>query len=63
MAVVICSPCREAGHLNADACRVYDEESADYLRLRALEKHGECPGRCDCQHRVGEWRNNRNDAR
>lgn len=53
---MICEPCRKAGILNADANRVYDEQSSEYLRTRALEAHGECHG-CDCQHKVGEWVN------
>lgn len=53
---MICQSCVEAGRLNADALRVYDEQSAEYLKLRSIEKHGECPGRCDCEHKTGDWR-------
>jgi len=61
---MICAPCREAGQLNADANRVYDTESAEYLRNRALEKHGECeyPQSCICQHHVGDFKNRRSDG-
>jgi hypothetical protein len=61
---VICPPCREAGHLNADANRVYDEESAAYLRIRATEKHGECrdPKTCPCRHTLGDFTNRRTDG-
>lgn len=52
---MICPPCREAGHLNADANRVHDTESAEYLRTRAQEKHGECHGDCGCQHHAGQF--------
>lgn len=60
---MICPPCRQAGVLNADANRVYDEASAEYLRARALEKHGEChQGDCLCRHYVGDFRNRRSDG-
>ena len=61
---MICDPCRIAGTLNADANRVYDPESAEYLRTRALEKHGEChyPHTCSCQHHVGDFKNRRTDG-
>lgn len=61
---MICTPCREGGKLSADANRVCDEESAMYLRARALERHGECeyPHTCGCQHHTGDWKNRRNDG-
>ena len=59
---MICLPCREGGRLNADANRVYDDESRRYLILRALEAHGSCHGQCGCEHKVGDWRNKRSDG-
>ena len=61
---MICTPCQTAGKLNADANRVYDEESARYLVKRALESHAACKGGtwCDCQHAVGMFRNERRDG-
>lgn len=61
---MICLPCRVAGRLNADANRVYDDESKRYLTLRALESHGQCAGgtRCDCEHAVGDFTNRRSDG-
>lgn len=59
---MICTPCRNAGRLNADANRVYDEESQRYLVLRALEAHASCNQRCDCEHQVGQFRNERRDG-
>jgi len=60
---VICEPCQEAGRLNADANRVYDEASAAYLRARASERHDECHQHgCPCCHYVGDFRNRRSDG-
>lgn len=59
---MICAPCREAGKLNADASRVYDPVTIEYLIYRAVEKHGECEGGCDCEHRTGFFRNRRSDG-
>ena len=61
---MICPPCREAGHINADANRVYDEASAEYLYTRATVLHGYCeqPETCSCQHKLGKVRNERGDG-
>lgn len=60
---MICPPCKLAGRLNADALRVYDEESAKVLRFRAAETHGECHQKgCICQHHVGDFRQRRSDG-
>ena len=61
---MICDPCREAGKLNADANRVYDPVTIEYLRHRAQEKHGECadPHTCPCNHQLGDFTNRRGDG-
>lgn len=60
---MICPPCKSAGVLNADAQRVYDDESARVLRFRAQERHGECHQKgCVCSHQVGDFKNRRSDG-
>lgn len=51
---MICSTCRRAGELNADAYRVHDANTANSLLFRSAESHTRCDG-CDCRHRVGKW--------
>lgn len=50
---MICPPCRRAGQLNADADKVTDEATIEWLHTRALEEHGKCSTDCGCHHAVG----------
>jgi hypothetical protein len=61
---MICPPCGRAGELNAGANSATDEKTADWLRTRALEAHGECwnPETCPCHHQAGDFKNTRTDG-
>jgi len=55
---MICKSCLRAGELNA-ICNDPDRQTVGkaLMQSMAIGEHGNCDGKCDCQHKLGSWVN------